>query len=1126
MVSCPLEDLVCLHLDAHGDGADLTQAPHALTAAGVGDALEVDEDAVARIRLLDSLDSLVEEGLVEAGERAVESAREPRTVYELTDPGREQAAAVREDLAGETVVVADGAAGADGTGEVALSEVGEVVDDPAPMVTALARARLDRPLARPDDEPAFVGREASLGTVVDAIEASVDRGSRTVVVVGDAGMGKTALVREAADRVADDREDLVLATGACQAGATAPYAALRRAFQALPGGDALVERLADAGVSYDDPGAVEAQRTALFNDVADGLREAATERPLVLFVDNLQWGDEATLSLFGHLARSITEWLYPVAFVGAYRQPPVAAADGHPLVGVLDRIERAADYEDVRLEPLTRAETRTLVARTLGRHELPDAFVDAVHERTGGVPLLVVQTTGHLLEEGVVDPAAGEYPESGEAFGVPVEVIEQVDRRLGALDARSRELVQLAAVVGERVDRAVLAAASDLEPARRREYVDLLVDGRVFEHVEPRSRDGDLRFVSGLFREAVLEAVPADAAERYHERVAEALRSVHGDGLGGRASSVARHLERAGDVDGAVDYYRRAGEAAAARYAHEEAIEHYRRALEIGAIDTVPAATLAAVARELADVHATVGAFDRALETVEEGVSLAPPHAREAGELLGVRAEVESRRGALEEAEETASRMRAFADELGAAALEAEALRKLGNVARKRDAYERAERFDRGSLQIARDLDDDDGEARSLVNLGVVAFMRGDVEEARGHYREALALKRELGDHRGEARVLGNLGIIAMRAGDLAAARDHQEASLAAFREVGDRHGEARTLGNLGVVARRQNEFAAAREYYREAREVFRTVGDDHGQARVLGNLGNLAYRQADHETAEVHNRESLELKREVGDRGGAARTLNNLGNVLTEVGEFAEARECYRDSLAAFREIDDDTGRARSLKNLGRVAVMLGEFDAARDHLAAALATFREADNRAGEGYALKHLGRLAQETGDLATAAEQYEAALVAFEDGGEHHPAAKARHFLGVLAFERGDHDTARERLEASRATFEEIGDSQFAALSRGHFGLLALAEGDGEYGRSQLAAARATLRSAGAWPVFFRLLRRHCEFERAAGNDERARECCEEADRALERAGPRPGFQGQQLAAACEELSSGD
>ncbi len=211
-------------------------------------------------------------------------------------------------------------------------------------------------------------------------------------------MGKTTLVETAIDGVEYD-PDPVVVRGTPREGPTAPYGPLRQAFEGLPDGGALVARLDEAREADlpDDPDDVDARRRALFDDVADSLREAAARQPVVVFLDNLQWADSATLALFEHFATEVTEWIYPVAFVGTYRTPAVVAGD-HPLTDVRDRIEAAANYVEVTLEPLDRSATRTLVEGVVGTRRVPETFVDLVYERTGGVPLFVHETTQNLVD--------------------------------------------------------------------------------------------------------------------------------------------------------------------------------------------------------------------------------------------------------------------------------------------------------------------------------------------------------------------------------------------------------------------------------------------------------------------------------------------------------------------------------------------------------------------------------------------------------------------------------------------------------------------------------------------------------------------------------------------------------
>jgi tetratricopeptide (TPR) repeat protein len=1126
MVECSLGDLVCLHLAANDGTGEAASAPRALTAAGIGDALEVGDDAVARIQLLSRLDALVEKGLVTAGERAVAARAEPRTVYRLTGPGRDHAAAVRERLAAESVVLADGS-----TQEVPLSEVSEYVDaDTDPMVTAVARLTADGEVSLEGPaEERFVGRRAELDALVDTVEGSFERGSRTAVVAGDAGIGKTALVREAVEDVRDRREDVVLARGASQEGAVDPYAPLRQAFDALPDGGELTGRLAEAGatVTPEDPERVAAKRTALFDDVADALREVAGERPVVLFVDNLQWADEATLSLFGHLATAITEWLYPVAFVGSYRPAAVAGEDDHPLPALLDRLEAETNHTRLTLDPLARGETRALLSRILGRGELPGDFVEVVHDRTGGVPLFVTETVAHLVDEGVVDPSSGRYPATTEGFDLPGSVIEQVDRRLSALDGDSRELLRLGAVVGEYVPAAVLGAASDLDPARRREYVDLLVASRVWERVEPVAPGGsaDLRFVSGLLREAVVERLPEGTARRYNERVADAMIALYDDdALGERAARVAAHLEAAGRPGEAAAFYRRAGDHARERYAHGDAVENYRRALAVvGTHDAADGPHPAALARELAAVHATAGDFAAAVDAVGEGLDHAPAASRVRAELLGVRARVETKRGDFDAAEETARRVGEMAAAVDATDLQAEALRRLGRTAQRQGDADLAEERSRRALDLAREADERDEVASILNGLGAALTQQGAFEEARDRFTESLEIERDLGDRHGAAHSLGNLGAVAMRAGDDDEARGYHEESLAAFREVGDRHGAARTLGNLGGMAMRAGDLDVARERYEESLAAFREVGDRHGAASVLGNLGVVAQKQAQFGDAADYYRESLETKRAVGDRDGAARTLNNLGLTAAIQGSLEEARRKHTESLRTFRDLGNRRGEGQSLKNLGRVAIMRGSLGRARQRLEDALALFRDIDDTKSESQALKNLAWLGIEDGDLQAAGDHLAESLAGFREVGSQAGEAKVRRLQGTLALVRGDAGTAREHLQEGNDVAVDVDNRHLVATTAGLLGAVATLEGDAAAARSALEDARSTLQSVGATPADLRLLRRHLEAAIAAGEGALASDLCGMAHERL--AGVDDGgLEARRLRERCADVES--
>lgn len=1111
MAQCDREDLVCLYLDALEDAAagaleddlegDAVASP-ARTAAGIGDALELGDAAASRVALLETLSDLEADGRLVAVERPVAGYEAPRMVYALTEEGRRRARKLRETLAAERVVVDDGT-----DGSVTLANVERYFEDePAPLVTALVRRTDDGRVSLDRHVGAqFVDRREPLATVTGAITASFNRESRTVVVGGPAGMGKTALVEHAIEDVMADRPDVLAARGAPPAGAAPPYAAFRQVFSAIPDVGDLAERLEDARMpgDPDDSDELAARRRTLFEHVADGVRDAALQRPIVVFLDNLQRADDATLELFAHLATTIDELVSPVAFVATYRTPAVAGTD-HSLSGVLDRIDADGVVERVDLGGLGRADTRTLLADEVGRRSLPEGFVDRVYDRTGGNPLFVRETATHLLETGQIDPDAGRYPTSPSEITLPGAVADQIDRRLDVLDDASRELLRLGAVVGERIPGDVLAAASDLPTATRREYVDVLSASRIWEPVddatatstqrstgdtgsgsgapgvhaterpsqridssedatergvdareppEDPGRDGegggggrdgegggeggvvsaggrdDVQFVSGSFREAVVDRIPSDRTRALHERVGAAFREVEGDA---QAARIAHHYERAGDHETAVTYYRRAGTQAAGAYAHRDAIASLRRAVALAREhDVLDDHELGAVLAELAGVHRTIGDVDTARETAAEGLDVAPPQSRAACELLGTQSAAAFDQGEYETARTLATRERSLAEAIDALDLAAAAIRRLGLVARNQGRYDRAREHFQRCLGLAQRLEDRHLIARTLNGLGTVMLYRDEFALAREYHDSALAIARELEDSLTEGQVLTNLGLVGHFEGAYDEAREYYAEALEISRDIGDRAGEAKTLHNLGTIADVQGDLERARECYEASIEIEREIGDRAGEARTLNNLGEVVRVEGDVEAARAYYERCLEIASDVGDRQSESKSLLNLATLARQDGEYGTARE----RLARARERFEEMGDASSLTlvdlEAGRLALERDDVETARTHLDAATAVATDRGDVGHRARCRKLAGRVALAADDRTGARDEWTTALELFERVDDHQRALETlEHLVDVSPRD----STRTEDAQAAESGRGEAGAVDVAARAR--------------------------------------------------------------------------------------------
>lgn len=1012
------------------------------TITDLADALSSGDRFSDRIALVSTVEGLEEEGLIDIVVPEDAGVADGSIRIEVTEAGRERGQRIREQLADTTVELVD-----DGRRRVSLERAADELD--RPLVELAARATDEGVVyteATPDRE--FVGRgDATERCRAYVADATAGEGG-ALMLAGPAGVGKTTL----ADRLLSDLEGVDVLRARCRGDAGAPFQPLR---------DALAPVVEDpfeaVGPDVDDPEAFAAQQTALFTDLTDRLTPGEDDPPRLVYLDDLHLADRGTFAYLSQVLGDLAG--RRLALVGSYR-PTELPEDAPVAPGV-------ADVDHVELDPFGVEATRKLVEGVVGKHGVPDGFVAAVHERTGGVPLFVEKTVETLLDTEQVDPDLQVYPESVEEIDVPDEVRETIDHRVEQFPTPARDLLRWAAVVGEQVSVPLLEAAADHPPANLRTYLAAFADAAVLVPT-----DDGLQFRSEVMREALLERLSPEDRRWRHERVAELLEDSDRDA----PAEVAYHHDRAGNDAKAIEWYRKAGRQATDVYAHETAIEYLEQGLALARDaddrealvdisltvagvqrtlgDYEEARRFATFARERADgpdderralVHlggiaTSRGDHERAVDLADEGLDGDPEPDGTVCQLLATKCQAYLKLSEYDDAERLARRQRELAETAAVPEMVATALGTLGNVARERGDYEVALEYYEEQRSLCREEGLRRKAADSLNAIGRIARKRGDYAAAREYFEESLEICREIGDRHSTALRLNNLGTTAYGHGDYGAAREDYEECLDILRDLGDHHRAGKVLVNLGEIARIQGDYDTAREYTRESLERLREVGDRHSAAKALTNLGVVAREAGDLETAGEHIREGLSILRELGDRHGVATSLSSLGEVLEQRGEYADARERYAEALGILREVNVPHVEAGTLRGLGRTAGELGDHDDAREHLAAASDLAGEVGNPVLAAVCEARLGAVEFDDDDADAGAEHGDAALSLLEDA----PVAVTPEIdpldaLGQLV-ERceaaGDPERAREWCDRIIAAVgDSVADDRLAAFERG-------------------------------------------------------------------------------------------
>ena len=446
-----------------------------------------------------------------------------------------------------------------------------------------------------------VARETEVALLTDAYKRTAAGEGRAVVLVsGDAGVGKTTLVAEAARRAA--KEDARVLLGRCQEDASASYSPFAEALHhyvahapehvlrthvETHGGDiasivpALGQRLGEIPApTRTDP---DTERYLLYGAVASLLTAASALQPIVLVLDDLQWSDSQSLRLLRHVATTVESARLLV--IGTFRDSELSPSN--PLRDLLGALQREPNISRIELKGFDESGVLAFMEAAAGQR-LEEAATDLAHAlclETDGNPFFVGEVLRSLMETGAIhQDNRGRWTVAGEMseMVLPNSVREVISARVGRLGPQVGRILSTAAVIGRDFDFDLLDAVTDLDPEVVLDVLDAAT-GAALVH-EVLDVPGRYRFSHALTQHTMYQFLSKVRRTRAHRQVAEAIESTAGQTPGARVGELAHHWLNASqpaNATKAIDYSRQAGEAALAALAPDDAVRHLSQALRL-----------------------------------------------------------------------------------------------------------------------------------------------------------------------------------------------------------------------------------------------------------------------------------------------------------------------------------------------------------------------------------------------------------------------------------------------------------------------------------------------------------------------------------------------------------------
>ena len=780
-------------------------------------------------------------------------------------------------------------------------------------MSSLERDRVPSPRPVAAKEVPLVDRTGEMNVLKEAVYRAVHGEGGLVFIHGEAGIGKTRLVRELG-AYARSRGVQVL-YGRCPAlfrmNGVPPYILwkevikdyletctpeqLYRVIGYYPAEVAKLvpeirQRLATIPQSFAI--SPEHEQNRLFEAVSQFITNISREAPLLVVLDDLQWTDPSSLLLLHYLARGVQKT--PLLLLGAYRSTDIDAK--HPLSPVLSELNRERLPQSVSLKRMSVNDISEMIRQILEQDDVPTEFCKLVYEKTRGNPFFAEEVIKSLKEEEVVYREENKWKiREISRIEFPETVKSVLKTRLARLDEECQSVLTLASFVGNDFTLEAMCALTGIEENKLLELLDRMLKTGLIKEREVRG-EGVCSFADILVRDVVYDEVSLLKRKKLHGVVGRALEKVYAKKIEEHFGELASHFLESGDKEKALDYFLKAGEKAQKVYANNEAASYFQSTLALLEEREGELREKGRVLEGLGDVKRLVGEYDASMKYWNDALVL--------WKRLG-------------EGETTARLHLKMANV---------SWLNMGDTEKAREHHEVAFKIletKPESVELASLYEDMAG----MVAMGAT----GDLAVALSWGEKAVELAKRLNAHEVMARSYMWLGEISSWLGERKKAQEYFERALKIALDNGYMETAVWAYDDLAIwISAEENE--RRQEYYEKGFELAKKVGTVDWIALIGLHLAHRSAGMGEMSKAVSMAEESASLNRKVGNMVQLTWSLGWLGIFYETLGETDKATQCFNEAVSISKGLDDFQAKATALVALGWFYYKGGKYAEAKE--------------------------------------------------------------------------------------------------------------------------------------------------------------------------------------------------
>jgi len=654
-------------------------------------------------------------------------------------------------------------------------------------------------------EPKFVGREKELEKLKDHLKLALKGIGKTVFISGEAGTGKTRLTNEFLNRI--KHKKMIVLSGWCLSESSIPYFPFVEAFKALSSSiedeqnvTPLQPRVQSSFIElsqFEKQGIaklltwIKPEETSVnprilspriwkdqaFISVAKILHSISKRAPLILFIEDVQWADSASLELLHYLSRAINN-TKRILIIATFRSEELTVDKegySHPLIETLRVMKREDLFSEIKLSNLTKDAVSKLAKNMIGA-SIQEEFSERLLKESRGNALFVVESLRMLSEQKSLIRENNQWRLVVREIDIPNKIKDIILRRLSALKYTQRRVLDAAAVIGEKFDLELLSNVLGIDTLEVLETLNIIAHTTRLVLVEKNC----YKFDHERSRITLYEELALPLKQGYHARIAEKLES--GKDKIPPLSDLAYHYSQAGNKEKALNYTLAAAKDALSRFSNQQAIQHFKYVLQNTQEENTEQKSIAL--EGLGDAYAANSMYGEAIKTFTE----------------------------LASSEKGLVRLRALRKATDAAFHKGDEPDLLIEYAKEADKLATYDRLEMGRILSNR--------GRAFAYAG-----RGNVIQDLADYNAALQIFEEENSLADVAEALSRSSIITTAVENCKKGLSRILRSIAIFQEIGDERKKAKAIQNAAQVFYALGLYSESRSKHADILEIGEKLG-------------------------------------------------------------------------------------------------------------------------------------------------------------------------------------------------------------------------------------------------------------------------------------------------------------